>query len=165
MAVKSRYLDPIPVEDEADIPARRGVAPPLSRQYLDTSRRPARVMAGAAFVAYSALGTILGVQSDLAPALASHEDGAILGYAIGVAVAVIIFVAELLLAEVSLWWYLVVLVPDAWYTYRFSGWIGAIIYARVSEPFAAQVASVVLTGLFALAVAYFGERLLFGRRR
>lgn len=144
---------------------RGGVAPPLSRQYLDTSRRPARVLAGAAFVAYSSLGTILGVQSDLAPALASRTDSDILGYGIGLAVAVGIFVAELLLAEVSLWWYLVVLVPDTWYTYRFSGWIGAIIRAQVSDAFTAQVATVVLTGIFALAVAYFGERLLFGRRR
>jgi hypothetical protein len=144
---------------------RRGGAAPLSREYLDTSRRPMRVLAGAAFVAYSSIGTILGVQGDLAPALASRDDSAILGYGIGVVVAVIIFVAELLLAEVSLWWYLVVLVPDVYYTYRFSGWIGAIVHARVADAFAAQVATVIITGLFSLAVAYFGERLLFGRRR
>lgn len=152
--------------DNGEVVGRRGsIAPPLSRQYLDASRRPARVLAGAAFVAYSSLGTILGVQNDLAPALASRTDSDILGYGIGLAVAIGIFVAELLLAEVSLWWYLVVLVPDAWYTYRFSGWIGAIIRAQVSDAFTAQVATVILTGIFALAVAYFGERLLFGRRR
>lgn len=143
----------------------QGTAAPLPRRYLDTSRRPMRVLAGAAFVAYSSIGTIIGVRSDLTPALASRADSAILGYGVGLAVAAIIFVAELLLAEVSLWWYLVVLVPDTWYTYRFSSWIGAIIQARLSDPFVASVATVAVTGMFALAVAYFGERLLFGRRR
>ena len=143
----------------------QGHAAPLPRRYLDISRRPARVLAGAAFVAYSSIGTILGVQSDLAPALANHPDGAILGYSIGVALAAIIFVAELLLAEASVFWYIVVLIPDTWYTYRFSGWIGAIIQAKVADPFAVQAATIIITGIFSLAVAYFGERLLFGRRR
>ena len=144
---------------------KQGVAAPLPRHYLDTSRRPARVIAGAVFVAYSSIGTVLGIQSDLSPALASRQDGDILGYGIGLAVAIAIFIAELLLAEVSLWWYIVVLVPDTWYTYRFSGWIGAIVRARVADTFTASLTTIVITGLFSLAVAYFGERLLFGRRR
>lgn len=158
MTVQSRRIEQ-PEE------GKRGIAAPLPRHYLDTSRRPARVLAGAAFVAYSSIGTILGVQADLAPALAKREDGDILGYGIGLAVAVLIFVAELLLAEISIFWYCVVLIPDVWYTYRFSGWIGAIIHARIADPMAAQFATVAATGLFAIAVAYFGERLLFGKRR
>lgn len=141
------------------------VGTPIPRHYLDNFRQPARVLAGAAFVAYSSLGTIIGVQDDLAPALASRPDGAILGYGTGLAAAIIIFVAEMLLAEVSTGWYLVFLAPDAWYTYQFSGWIGAIVEARMGETLVAQVLTIVLTSIFAVLVAYFGERLLFGRRR
>ena len=159
MTVKSTYTS-----DDAHTETR-GYAAPLPRRYLDTSRRPARVLFGAAFVAYSSIGTILGVQSDLAPALANHVDGAILGYSIGVAVAIVIFVAELLLAESAFFWYLIFLAPDAWYTYRFSGWIGAVVQSRIADPWSAQVVTVAVTGLFAIAVAYFGERLLFGKRR
>jgi len=151
-----------PIRDREE---HRSAASPLPRRYLDTARRPARVLAGIAFVAYSSIGTIVGVQDDLAPALAKRADGDILGYTIGVVVAALIFVAELLLAEVSIFWYLVVLIPDVWYTYRFSGWIGAIVTSRIAEPFTAQLITIAVTGLFAVAVAYFGERLLFGRRR
>lgn len=150
---------------EEDEPRRGGIAPPLSRHYLDTSRRPARVLAGAAFVAYSSIGTILGVHEDLAPALANRTDGAILGYGIGIGVAIIIFVAELLLAESAFFWYLIFLAPDVWYTYRFSDWIAPLVETRIADPTLAQIVSVVITGLFAVAVAYFGERLLFGKRR
>lgn len=138
-------------------------AAPISRNYLDTFRRPARIFAGVIFVAYSSIGTVVGVQSDLAPALAGRIE---LGYIIGFALALLIFFAELLLAEVSSFWYSVVLLPDAWYTYRLSGWIGAIIRAHVqSDPLIVTGIIVIITALFSLMVAYFGERLLFGRRR
>lgn len=150
------------IEDEREA---RGTAAPLPRRYLDTSRRPARILAGVAFVAYSSIGTILGVQEDLAPSLANRADGAILGYGIGVAAAIVIFVAELLLAEAAFFWYVLFLIPDAWYTYRFSGWIAPLIETRIADPTLAQIVTVALTGLFAVAVAYFGERLLFGKRR
>lgn len=157
MAVRSQ-------QTSTEEPTARG-GTPIARRHLDSFRTPARIILGALFVAYSSIGTIVGVSGDLAPALAHREDGAILGYGIGIAVAALIFVAELLLAEVSLFWYIVVLVPDTWYTYRFSGWIGAIARAHITDPLTAMLATVVLTGLFALAVAYFGERLLFGKRR
>lgn len=142
------------------------VAAPLPRAYLDSARTPARVFFGILFVAYSSIGTVTGVQGDLAPALAHRTDGLMIGYALGFALALLIFLAELLLAEVSPFWYSVVLIPDVWYTYRFSGWIGAIIRANVEADSLVVGATVVITTtIFSLAVAYFGERLLFGKRR
>ncbi len=141
------------------------IGTPISRQHIDTARTPARVLAGLAFVAYSSVGTIVGMHSDLMPALARRPDGDILGYGIGAAVAALIFLAELFLAEVSTFWYIVVLIPDTWYTYRFSGWIEALVRSRVTDPIWAMAVTVLATGLFSLATAYFGERLLFGRRR
>ena len=143
------------------------IGTPLERSHLDAARKPARVLFGAAFVAYSSIGTILGVHDDLKPALAKREDGDILGYGFGVALAVVIFVAELLLAEASLFWYAVVLVPDVWYTYRFSGWIDALFRAHMTsaDPLIVTLLSTCVTAFFSLAVAYFGERMLFGRRR
>jgi hypothetical protein len=140
---------------------------PLQRGYLDAARTPARVLAGAAFVAYSSIGTILGVHDDLAPALAKRADGAILGYGIGLALAAVIFVAELLLAEASVFWYIVVLIPDTTYTYRFSGWIDTLARAHLAgtNPLIVMLLSTCVTALFSLAVAYFGERMLFGKRR
>ena len=143
------------------------IGTPLEREHLDAARRPARVIAGIAFVAYSSIGTILGVHGDLAPALANRPDGDILGYGIGVALAVVIFVAEILLAETSLFWYIAVLIPDVVYTYRFSGWIDALVRANSTDLNATLITliSFCLTALFSLFVAYFGERLLFGKRR
>jgi hypothetical protein len=60
-------------------------APPIDRRHLDRARRPFRVLLGAAFVGYSAIGTVVGVQSDLAPVLARNPDGAMIGLALGFA--------------------------------------------------------------------------------
>lgn len=139
---------------------------PIPRKFLDMFRTPARILFGVVFVAYSSIGTVVGVQSDLAPALIERADGLMIGYGAGFALALIIFLAELLLAEVSPFWYSVFLLPDVWYTYRLSGWIGAIIRAKVqADPLFETTATVIATIIFSLAVAYFGERLLFGRRR
>src|SRR5262245_7121357 len=99
-------------------------APPIDRRHLDRARRPFRVLLGAAFVGYSSIGTIVGVQGDLAPALLNNPYGATICLIFGFGLALGIFIAEILLAEAALVWYLLVLAPDAWYTYRFSGWIG-----------------------------------------
>ena len=152
-----------PTQDEGRSHVSLGT--PIPRQHLDTTRKPARVLFGAIFVAYSSIGTILGVHADLKPALARRSDGDILGYGIGALAAFIIFAAELYLAEVSTFWYIVVLIPDTWYTYRLSGWIEPIVTSYVADPVWAMAVTVLATGLFSLAVAYMGERLLFGRRR
>jgi hypothetical protein len=124
----------------------RPIGAPIDRRHLDTARRPLRILCGILFVGYSSIGTIIGVRDDLAPALG-------------------IFLAEILLAEAAIGWYLVVLAPDVWYTYHFSDWIGAIVKASMAPGFAADAVSIIITALFSLAVAYFGERLIFGKRR
>jgi hypothetical protein len=140
-------------------------AAPLDRRHLDTARTPFRLLLGILFVGYSSIGTILGVNGDLTPALAAREDGAVIGLAAGVIIAAGIFIAEILLAEAAIGWYLIVLAPDAWYTYRLSGWIGTIARAHLSHGLLTTVIIIAVTAVFSLAVAYFGERLLFGKRR
>jgi len=139
--------------------------PPIDRRHLDAARRPFRVLLGALFVGYSAIGTVVGVRDDLAPALTSSPDAAMIGLIVGCGVALGIFIAEILLAEAALGWYLLVLAPDVWYTYHFSDWIGAIIRAHMPAGLVTTVVVVIVTAVFSLAVAYLGERLLFGRRR
>lgn len=139
--------------------------PPIDRRHLDAARRPFRVLLGAAFVGYSSIGTVVGVQGDLAPALASTPDGVIIGLIVGCVAALGIFIAEILLAEAAFFWYVLVLAPDAFYTYRFSGWIGAIIRAHMQPGLTAEAVVVLITAVFALLVAWLGERLLFGKRR
>jgi hypothetical protein len=142
-----------------------GSAPPIDRRHLDRARRPFRVLLGATFVGYSSIGTIVGVQGDLAPALASTPDGATIGLIIGFGLALAIFLGEILLAEAALFWYLLVLAPDAWYTYRFSSWIGLVLRPHLPAGLVGEIVIVVITAVFSLLVAYFGERLLFGKRR
>jgi hypothetical protein len=141
------------------------IGAPINRKHLDAARTPFRVLLGAAFVAYSSLGTVAGVRSLLAPALAQAPDGATIGLIVGVVVALVIFGAEVLLSDVSLAWYLVPLLPDTYFTYRFSGWIEAIVRAQIKAEPTATALVVLITAAFSLAVAYFGERLLFGKRR
>jgi hypothetical protein len=138
---------------------------PIDRRHLDTARRPLRILCGILFVGYSSVGTIVGVRDDLAPALAGNPDAAIIGAGVGMVLALAIFLAEILLAESTLGWYLLVLAPDVWYTYWFSSWIGAIVGASMAPGIVADAVSIVITALFSLAVAYLGERLLFGKRR
>lgn len=138
---------------------------PIDRKHLDVARTPFRVLLGILFVGYSSISTIDGVRSDLAPALLGNPDGATIGLVVGVLVALGIFVAEILLAEASIFWYLVVLAPDAWYTYRFSDWIDTILRPHLPAEINAAFVTIPITILFSLAVAYFGERLLFGKRR
>lgn len=143
----------------------RPLAAPIDRRHLDTARTPFRVLLGVLFVGYSSIGTIIGVRDDLAPALAGRPDGPMIGLAVGIGLALAIFLAEIFLAEAALGWYLLVLIPDAWYTFRFSDWIDAVLRPQLPTGVVAGVVIVTITALFSLAVAYFGERLLFGKRR
>ena len=57
------------------------------------------------------------------------------------------------------------LIPDVWYTYRFSAWIDAVLRPRLPSGLVGSAIVVVVTAVFSLLVAYFGERLLLGKRR
>jgi hypothetical protein len=142
---------------------------PIARTHLDAARRPVRMLFGAVFVAYCAISTIVGLRGDLAP-LAWSQQAIVgpltVGLALGLALAFAIFIGEVLLAEGALIWYLPLLALDAWYTVRWSDWIGVLIHAHVqSEPLIEDGIAFVVTWAAAIAVAYFGERLIFGKRR
>lgn len=145
------------------------VGTPIDRKHLDRSRTPARVIAGVVFVGYSVISTVIGVQGDLAPLAWTNEIALwtlTYGFVLGLLAAVVIFAAEVLLAEVSLFWFVLFLLPDAWYTRRFSGWLGELIHAHLqSSPMVETIAAEAVMWLAAVACAYFGERLLFGKRR
>jgi hypothetical protein len=142
---------------------------PISRTHLDAARTPLRVFFGVVFVSYSAISTVVGFRDDLAPLAwsATPIAGALtLGLALGLALAAAIFVGEVLLAEAAFLWYLPLLALDTWYTARWSAWIGTLIRAHLdADPLTEDVIAFVAIWGASLAVAYFGERLIFGKRR
>lgn len=142
---------------------------PIARTHLDAVRRPIRIFFGAVFVSYCAISTIVGLRADLAPLAWSGQAVAgplTVGLVLGVALAFAIFIGEVLLAEGALIWYIPILLLDAWYTARWSDWIGILIHAHIqADPLIKTIASFVVTWAAAIAVAYFGERLIFGKRR
>lgn len=147
----------------------RPLGAPIDRKYLDTARGPMRVFFGVIFVAYCAISTVIGVRDDLAPLAWSADlvlDLVPAGLLIGLALAVGIFIGEVLLAERSLGWYLPLLLVDAWYTARWSGWIGDLIHAHMqANALVEDGLSFVVTWAAAIAIAYLGERLIFDKRR
>ncbi|SRR6266487_4847057 len=149
-------------------PARTSGAP-ISRTYLDAARSPMRIFFGVIFIAYSAISTVVGVRSDLSPlawSTAALMGPLTIGAAIGIGLAVAIFIGEVLLAESSLVWFLPILAVDAWYTARWSAWIGDLIHAHMSaSPLTKDALAILVTWGAAIAVAYFGEHLIFGKRR
>lgn len=147
----------------------RPLGAPIDRRYLDTARGPMRILFGVIFVAYCAISTVVGVRSDLAPLAWSTEllAGVLpVGLFLGLALAVGIFIGEVLLAESSLGWYLPLLLLDAWYTARWSSWIGDLIHAHMqANALVEDALSFVVTWGAAIAIAYLGERLIFDKRR
>lgn len=142
---------------------------PIDRKYLDTARKPMRVLFGVVFVSYCAISTVIGVQDHLSPLAWSVQPiiGSVsAGLAIGLAVAAAIFIGEVLLAERSLGWYVLLLGIDAYYTARWSSWIGELIHAHMgADALVEDVVSFVVTWAAAIAIAYLGEHLIFDRRR
>ena len=142
---------------------------PIDRKYLDTARAPIRVLFGLVFVSYCAISTIIGVQGDLSPLPWSVQPIASIltpGFLLGACVAAAIFIGEALLAEASLVWYAPLLAVDAWYTARWSDWIGILIHAHLQiDPLVEDILTFVVTWAAAILIAYFGERLIFGKRR
>jgi hypothetical protein len=142
---------------------------PISRTYLDAARTPLRVFFGVVFVSYCAISTVVGFRDDLAPlawSVVPIVGSLTVGLALGLALAAGIFVGEVLLAESALLWYVPLLAVDAWYTARWSEWIGTLIRAHMQASAGVEdvIAFLAIWGA-SLAVSYFGERLIFGKRR
>lgn len=143
-------------------------APPLSRRRVDAAVPGLRLIGGVLFVAYSSASTIRGVGSDVLPALPGASLLPNLPDALiaGIVAAVAIFVLEIVLAERSRYGYMLVLAVDAWYTFRqLKPGMESIVRARALSPFLVDVLTIAAGGALAIAVAMFGEILLFGRRR
>jgi hypothetical protein len=142
---------------------------PLSRSYIDLARRPARLLLAFVLVAYSSVATVVVVQGAF-PDVAwwnAHLAGPFtIGAAIGVGIAALITLAELFLAEITMFGYLIVVACDAFLTYRFSTWAQDLLHSLVRVEGTIEDTIVLLLLIVASgAVAYFGERLLFGKRR
>lgn len=146
---------------------------PISRVHLDRSAPFLRVIVGIAFVAYCSISTITGINGDFARALAALFErygwpllfGLTPGLLAGILAATIIFIGEIYTAERAKPFYGLFLGPDAWYTYwSLDLWLGFIV--RFFLPgIIGIVAAAVIQIPTAISLAYFGERLLFGKRR
>lgn len=142
---------------------------PIDRRILDTALPIVRVLIGVAFVAYSAYSTITIFASDIAPATGLRNSYGIMQdrYLFGVALAVLLFVGELVTAERYPAVYAALLVPDTIYTARgLYGALSSILAAHLDMSAGALlVCSWVVAGVVGYCVARFGESLLFGKRR
>jgi hypothetical protein len=140
---------------------------PISRSYLRAAKSPARVIAGLAFIAYSSAATIQYVNSDLSSVLQGRLwIGMQAGYVLGLLLAIAITGWEWLAADEPFVWYALPLALDSWYTYRMTvPWVALIVQAQIDTPATATATAIIISAVSSVAVALFGERLLFGRRR
>lgn len=135
---------------------------PISRRYLDASRRPTRIAFGVLFVIYSSLATMIGFAGDIAPVVADWY----IRVGAGLILALAIFWSEVQLAEPAPMYYTLVLALDAWYTRRFSGWLDVLLQAHVPEHVIMKpIILTVLPWIVAIIIARAGEELIFGKRR
>jgi hypothetical protein len=73
---------------------------------------------------------------------------------------------EWLAADEPFVWYALPLALDSWYTYRMTvPWVALIVQAQIDTPATATATAIIISAVSSVAVALFGERLLFGRRR
>ena len=141
--------------------------PPINRERLDRTRKPFRLAAAILMIGYSLVATVREVSEDVLPALAVTLPES---YAIGIAVALVIFIGQIITAERSQITYFVLTGIDAYYTERASDWVDRIVQSmlKVEGQYSQQIEGVIsfiVSWAFAIAVAYYGERLLFGKRR
>lgn len=144
----------------------------VDRAWLDMAYRPLRIMLGVLFVAFCAVSTIYGVHDDALGTLTKHQvaiqantglDAHGAGYAIGVAVAAIIFIGEVVTGERHPLVYMIFLGPDVYYSQNFT----TVIADFFVPGEGLVVTSIIFVIALALAagLAYWGEQLIFGRRR
>jgi biotin transporter BioY len=87
------------------------------------------------------------------------------GYVLGFVLALAITIWEWLAADESWGWYAVPLAIDSWYTYRLTiPWVLPLVAVHASDKATATTIAIIISVVGAIAVALFGERLLFGKR-
>lgn len=149
-------------------PARDTLAPPLSRDTINNARPWIRLLLGVALLGFSGYTTISGVGRDFAPLLQGTLYGVSLTLIGGLGVALFLTFGEWLTSEQYPMLYCALLIIDARYTQQqIGGPIDALARYHLSElhTFAPLVVSFFVSWGIALAVARYGEILLFGKRK
>ncbi len=95
-------------------------AAPLPRGWIDDALPAMRALVGAIFVAYSSYATVELFGTDVQPVVGGAATLGIIAdrYWLGVAVALVFFVGEILTAEKAPSVYGAILIPDTYYTAR-----------------------------------------------
>lgn len=157
------------VESKPLITAKRDtLAAPLNRATLDNARPWIRLMLGVALIAYSSFTTITGVGRDFAPLLQGDVYGIPMTLIGGICAALFLSGGQWLTNGHFTLLYVGLLLVDARYTQQQIGpAIGALASFHLSglHPFAPFVVSLLVSWSLALAVARYGEVLLFGKRK
>lgn len=145
----------------------RGLRAPLSRDDLDRAGPWLRAALGVSLIAWSSYTTIAGVGIDFAPLLAGAIYGIPLFIIAGIAAAVLLSLGEWLTSERAPLVYTAFLFVDARYTqWQIGPWINALALHHLgASSWAAPVVSFLVSWGLSLAIARYGEILLFGRRR
>jgi hypothetical protein len=140
--------------------------PPLNRRDLEKSGPYLRAILGVGLIAYSSISTIDGVRNDCGPLCAAAWQGIPIWIIAGVAVAAGLTLVQWLTSESWRFVYAVALLIDARYSQRWlDDWFVPVASHNVTDITLAIGAGLVLSWVGALAIAMFGEVLLFGRRR
>ena len=145
----------------------RGIrSAPLTHTHLDKAGPWVRLLLGVAVIAYTGYTTISGVGADLAPVLVGAPP--YMPLAVGLGVAVFLSAGEWMTSEQVPLIYTLLLLIDAHYTERQIGpWVDSLVQYHLSAQPAllTQVVSFIASWGLSIALARYGEILLFGRRR
>lgn len=157
------------VESKPLVTAKRDtLAAPLSRSTLDNARPWIRLMLGVVLLGFSGYTTISGIGRELAPLLQGDVQGVPLTLIGGICAAVFLSVGQWMTNGHFTLLYCGLLLIDARYTQQQIGpAIDALARFHLSglHPFAPLVVSLLVSWALALAVARYGEVLLFGKRK
>jgi hypothetical protein len=159
----------VELKDGQPVERARGILrAPLHRADLDRAAPWLRLLAGLALIAVSTYTTIAGFGQDFAPLLQGTIAGISVALIAGLAAAGFLSLGEWLTSEHAPLIYCALLVLDARYTQQQTGpWVDALAqyHLRAAPAWAAPVVAFVASWGLALAVARYGELLLFGKRR
>ncbi len=152
----------------APTPKRGILAAPLDRNAIDRAAPWLRLFAGIALIAWSSYSTITGVGQDFSPILKGKMAfGLEATLVVGLLVAAFLSLGEWLTSEHIPILYSALLILDARYTEMQMGpWIDklAAYHLQQASPWVPTVVSFLLSWGLSLAIARYGEILLFGRR-
>lgn len=149
-------------------PKRDTLAPPLSRDTLNNARPWIRLLLGAALIAYSSYTTIIGIGRDFAPLLSGNVYGIPMTLIGGTLAALFLSAGQWLTNGHFQLLYVALLLIDARYTQQQIGPpIDTLARFHLAglHPLAPLVVSLCVSWFLSLAVARYGEVLLFGKRK